>query len=415
MLALFLISHETVAKIGVNTFCWLLALVPALPIPLVYLAYRKILKHKRESLSSLLAQDGVFDSYQKRFGKPGGDRESVVKELFNLYYGPATYVLPIVMNMVVIVMGVSISLAHIKVPFALPIAAQGLVTSFPVYASLGFTGAYILSLYDTLRRARTSDLSAFSLHFTWVHMLLASILAPLVAPAFSDVFAAFVSFGIGLFPIKDTFAYVQSSVKKKLDITIAPEENTGLPMGLVQGLNSEVIDRLEEEGITSIVDLAYYDPIKLFFKTNYAWAWVIDVMDQALLINYLGKEIDAIRPIGIRGAIEMTVAGEPDRKPKVESLIAVAADRLKFTPAEVRSIGITMYGDEQVDLVWQLFRPNDPDENAAPANGQSGGVSPLTATPLPQPAVAPIQQPIAPTVQAVPPPQPAPPQTPPAS
>jgi len=121
----------------------------------------------------------------------------------------------------------------------------------------------------------------------------------------------FVAFGLGLFPLKDTFEYARNMAKKKLEISVDPEEVKGLPMGLVEGLNKKVVDRLDEEGITSIVDLAYSDPIKLFLKTNYPWAWVIDVMDQALLINYIGSKVEAVRPIGIRGRSKCPFSASP--------------------------------------------------------------------------------------------------------
>jgi hypothetical protein len=349
-----------------NILYWSIALAPGLPIPLIYLAYRKILANKREALSSLMAQDGVFPSYQKRFGKAGETPDKIVQQLFTLYYGPVTYVLPIIMNVVVIGLGIMIGMVHANVPFALPPGVDDLVRAAPITLALGFAGAYIQSLYDTLRRCRESDLSAYSLHFTWVHMVLASILAPLVSRAFAPEMGQFVAFGLGLFPLKDTFEYARNMAKKKLEITVDPDEIKGLPMGLVEGLNKQVVDRLDEEGITSVVDLAYSDPIKLFLKTNYPWAWVIDVMDQALLINYLGGKIEALRSIGIRGSIEMSVLGEPVQTPDIVTLIAISAKRLDFTVEEARSLGQTMYADEQVDLIWQLFKPNEPEESPLP-------------------------------------------------
>ncbi|MGA2419234.1 MAG: hypothetical protein ABSG69_04075 [Candidatus Acidiferrum sp.] len=375
--------HNTTVVL-LNIFYWLMALAPSLPIPLIYLAYRNILANKRDQLSSLMAQPGVFDSYQKRFGKAGERPDTVVENLFNLYYGPVTYILPIVMNVAVISLGVMVGMMRVGVPFALPPGTPTLVSSAPLTLSLGFAGAYLLSLYDTLRRARSSDLSVYSLHFTWVHMVLASILAPLVCRALVPGVGEVVAFGVGAFPLKDTFDYLKNMTKKKLDLSVAPEDVKQLPMSLVEGLDKLAVERLEEEGISSLVDLAYFDPVKLLLKTNKPWAWVIDVIDQALLINYTGPKIEPLRLIGIRGSIEMSVAGDPisvpavpadpSRAPTADShdslvikLISIAASRLQCTFDEARSLGLTMYADEQVDLIWQLFKPNEPLEPPPPA------------------------------------------------
>ncbi|MGB8475341.1 MAG: hypothetical protein WCE61_14760 [Candidatus Acidiferrum sp.] len=89
-------------------------------------------------------------------------------------------------------------------------------------------------------------------------------------------------------------------------------------------------------------------------------------MDQALLINYVGAKIEALRPIGIRGSIEMSVLGEPVQTTNIVTLIAISAKRLDYTVDEARSLGQTMYADEQVDLIWQLFKPNEPEESPLP-------------------------------------------------
>jgi hypothetical protein len=220
-------------------------------------------------------------------------------------------------------------------------------------------------------------------------MVLASILAPLVCQAFQPAVAAPIAFGLGLFPIKDTVDFVRQSTKKRLEISITPETVMGPPLGLVQGLNKEVIDRLEEEGISSTVELAYYDPIKLFFKTNFQWAWVIDVIDQAILINYIGDKIDALRPVGIRGAIEMTVLGEPEGDggtagEPVDGVVAIVAQRLGGTAAEARNLGDNLYEDGQVDLIWQLYKPYEAQSELDTPAAQSAGDGDASRILIPQ-------------------------------
>jgi len=344
---------------------WVIAVAPGVPYSLLYMGHRKNLLNKRNMLNNLMSEEGVFDSYQARFGQADEKREKrekIVADLFDLYYRAGTYWMAVALNIVVVTMGMAIGMIRAGISLGLPGEIEALARSAPLTLSMGFAGAYLLSLYDTLRRCRTSDLSAYSLHFTWVHMILASILAPLVCQAFTPAVGAPVAFGLGLLPIKDTVDFARESAKKKLEMSPTTQASKGPPLSLVQGLNKDVIDRLEEEGITSTVELAYYDPIKLFLKTNFQWAWVIDVMDQAILINYIGDKIEVLRPVGIRGAIEMTVLGEPTRagatvQQRISNVVAIVASRLGMTQDEALNLGDNLYEDGQVDLLWELFKP----------------------------------------------------------
>ncbi len=344
---------------------WVIAVAPGVPYILLYMGHRKNLLNKRNMLNNLMSEEGVFDSYQARFGQADEKREKrekIVADLFDLYYRAGTYWMAVALNIVVVTMGMAIGMIRAGISLGLPGEIEALARSAPLTLSMGFAGAYLLSLYDTLRRCRTSDLSAYSLHFTWVHMILASILAPLVCQAFTPAVGAPVAFGLGLLPIKDTVDFARESAKKKLEMSTTTQASKAPPLSLVQGLNKDVIDRLEEEGITSTVELAYYDPIKLFLKTNFQWAWVIDVMDQAILINYIGDKIEVLRPVGIRGAIEMTVLGEPTRagatvQQRISNVVAIVASRLGMTQDEALNLGDNLYEDGQVDLLWELFKP----------------------------------------------------------
>lgn len=362
---------------------WAIALAPGVPYVLLYIGHRKNLLNKREMLSNLMSQKGVFSAYQARFGKASDKPEKTVSELFDLYYRASTYWTAVALNLAVVTIGMAIGMIRVGVSLGLPAEIQALAKSAPLTLTMGFAGAYLLSLYDTLRRCRTSDLSAYSLHFTWVHMILASILAPLVCQAFTPAVGAPVAFGLGLLPIKDTVDFARESAKKKLEMSTTTQASKGPALGLVQGLNKDVIDRLEEEGITSTVELAYYDPIKLFLKTNFQWAWVIDVMDQGILINYIGETIEVLRPVGIRGAIEMTVLGEATRAgatlpERISNVVAIVANRLKMTQNEAQNLGDNLYEDGQVDLLWELFKPygeEDTEEKQPGPNPPSSGDS----------------------------------------
>src|SRR5260370_10860857 len=199
---------------------WVIAVAPGVPYILLYMGHRKNLLNKRNMLNNLMSEEGVFDSYQARFGQPDEKREKrekIVADLFDLYYRAGTYWMAVALNIVVVTMGMAIGMIRAGISLGLPGEIEALARSAPLTLSMGFAGAYLLSLYDTLRRCRTSDLSAYSLHFTWVHMILASILAPLVCQAFTPAGGAPGAVGGGLLPIKGTVGFAREAAKHNLE------------------------------------------------------------------------------------------------------------------------------------------------------------------------------------------------------
>jgi hypothetical protein len=78
-----------------------------------------------------------------------------------------------------------------------------------------------------------------------------------------------------------------------------------LPLNMVDGLDDGVIDILDEIGIWDIEHLATCEPGELTLLTLYPFNRVADWIDQAVLINYLRRNIPAARDLGIRGAIDL--------------------------------------------------------------------------------------------------------------
>lgn len=78
-----------------------------------------------------------------------------------------------------------------------------------------------------------------------------------------------------------------------------------LPLDMVDGLDDGVIDILDEIGIWDIEHLATCEPGELTLRTLYPFNRVADWIDQAVLINYIRRNIPAARDLGIRGAIDL--------------------------------------------------------------------------------------------------------------
>jgi hypothetical protein len=86
-----------------------------------------------------------------------------------------------------------------------------------------------------------------------------------------------------------------------------PAERGPSPLLSIEGVLPEHVDRLQEEGIFSIHDLALIPTARLFFSTPYGLQMICDWQDQALLLTRWGA--DRARSLsdhlGIRGATDL--------------------------------------------------------------------------------------------------------------
>jgi hypothetical protein len=360
-----------------RTLYWLAAVLPSLPFLLIYLAYRRTLSGKRLTVLQVMVRKNVLKSYLNALGKSSKTEnkpltaEDVVQTLFNLYYHWGSYAFGIAVNMVVSCILCAAILSKAGVPLGLPTALQELAGKMLPTVAFGFAGAYIWDLYDLLNRYRGVDITPASFQFSWLRLLAGSIVGPLASLAVTEGLKNLVAFGIGVLPLQTIFQFVADYATKRLAITSNQTPSEDPTLHKLQGMTLNQIARLAEEGIDSTATLAYSDPIKLFLKTDIEWLVVIDMIDQALLFNYLGDKLPALRPEGIRGTIETAViyerlnSEEKDEIAGANDLIARIAEKLGQSVPETLNLIRTIWEDGQVNLLWQLFGDafEDPDES----------------------------------------------------
>jgi hypothetical protein len=347
-----------------RTFCWILCFLASAPYVLLPISYGRVLIGKRRIIESLMSDNDIFAAYVRRFRKQAGPDHGA-QELFDLTYHWTLYALAIVLNVAVIVASGCVGFIRGGISMGLPAALESLIRTVPLTLLFSLGGAYVLSLYDMLKRYRVGDLYPAGLHFNWLHMIVAAFLGPLLAQAFSPSVSLVVAFGVGVFPLKDSLEMAKKSVVKRLRLTSPTPVGEGATLDKIQGLTPEMIERLEEEGIVSTVHLAYSDPIKLLLRTNIPWVILIDVADQSLLFNYVGKKMSELRSMGVRGSIEMAAIAQKldrggDDKQYAEMAIHLVAARLGFSDHEALTLIRTLGEDGQVDLLWELYTSETP-------------------------------------------------------
>jgi hypothetical protein len=124
----------------------------------------------------------------------------------------------------------------------------------------------------------------------------AAIAAPSVGP--------FVAFALGAFPLARVTTMLQQLANKNLNLGATAEE-AGDNIIKLQGIGKTIVERLANEDVTTVTQLAYCDPVQSIMRSNLTFNLITDCMNQALAWMYLEDDLNRIRPLGMRGAVEI--------------------------------------------------------------------------------------------------------------
>ncbi|HPO16321.1 MAG TPA: hypothetical protein PLI09_22990 [Candidatus Hydrogenedentes bacterium] len=331
---------------------------------------------------NMMAEEELFKKYVLVHGPQKGESANVLKGVFEQYFSPKFYALPLVISSFLVFWLAVMVLARLQQPvlaciFPDPFSKLLALVPKPILAAC--IGGYLWGLFDVLSRFRAHDLTPESIHFLWLRMLIAGAFAYVLAPTFQPAVATFLGFAMGFFPITTIKNLIVSRALKQLDSSSAAIPSEAPTLHKIQGLTEAAITRLSEENIESVQHLAYADPIKLLFRTNFEWKFILDIIDQAVLYIYIEDKIESLRKLGIRGAIEMatliveldevvpvTATGDKrdpantisHKKDLANATIDAIAQKLEIGTCVVERLCRAMSEDFQVEFIWNLL-PDD--------------------------------------------------------
>ncbi len=344
---------------------WILIIIPALIVPFIAVAYRARLNLKRTDIRTLLDQGNINQYYLQarhiRFDQTISS-EKIVRDLFDPLYSPSLYWFPLSMCFLLVFVGDIVAMARTGLDLGVTEEFEQLLQKTPWAVLAGFAGGYLWSLNDVLHRYRSIDLPPSSLNAVWLRIAIASVAGPLIATILRDQFAVLVAFGVGAFPVRTLSDFLRSVARKRLEFTTEPVPAEAPNLHQLQGLSAEVIARLEEEGITRAQHLANADPLKLSLITSIPWSVIVDIIDQAMLFNYVEGKIGELRAIGVRSAIEVANIhgcidqGTEEERNMANAMVPEICRVLGNSESSVRYVIDTIAGDPQVKLLWELWR-----------------------------------------------------------
>lgn len=337
-------------------FGWLLFIAGGSILPIIlglYILIRLPVRHKR--LHSLFSLD-IRDAYlitrscqpKKEQDEPAENYEQRVKEEFERLFkedfkdewGGRHYFIPALMACLVTAITI---LFLVREAFRVPLLQN---TPPPVIYAL--LGVIVWSVARVIRGYTLMDLTPATLYGLPLKNILAIAYGLLAQEIFTANLAKLGAFVLPTLPFSESFRFVYSRLASGVKALSTVE---GVPkLNEIQGIDQSTIDTLEELGIHTTQELAFSDPLNLLFSSTFSPKVLIDWMDQSFLLNYVGDKITQLRRRGIRGAIEMA-----DLKDANEQQLQSIANVLEISTNDVRRLIRTLYLDNQLRLIWEIW------------------------------------------------------------
>jgi len=334
---------------------WLLACFPGAIYPILAWGYLRGTQERRARAVALAQR--AEKSYQRNYlGTGAGETLDQVAALKRL-----PYAYPLVLTFLVATGFAAVSLVRAGIDLGLYEKWVDLIKKVSINAIAGFWGAFLWGTYDSLSRFRSRSWTPNAIHFTWLRLLVGPALGTLAALPFAASYSPLVAFALGSFPTDALRRWAQSLAADKLKFAADMQMPIRPPWSTIQGLTTEIVERLAEADISSPCHLACAEPVGLHSKTNIEWRTILDMIDQALLAVYLEEKAANLRPLGVRGAIEVAVlwprlsAGGPVNVQALQTVEAMRAALALDSPAPVLNLIQNLYEDAQVNLIWELW------------------------------------------------------------
>ena len=202
----------------------------------------------------------------------------------------------------------------------------------PVSAAIA--GGYAFVTSDFIARVQRGSLSRADI-LRGALRLAVAIPVGLSFGQLNSSLAAFIAFGVGIFPLEALTTIIRRVLDDKLklqsDANSVPDR-----VVLLSGIDRSIADRLQDADITTVPQLAWCDPIQLTMRTNLSFEFVSDIVGQSLAWVYLRDKLSVLQAFGLRGGYEIRVLmlelkeGDASDKAKAKKVLEKAAEAINM-------------------------------------------------------------------------------------
>jgi hypothetical protein len=316
-------------------------------------------RHKSLDITNSIddtAKQIYLEKFQKRLISPVGQARTEFYREYHRRFGRRYFVSPTLILAAVVVIASSLAIESILQPAA-PIWSRNLEFNSAALAALA--GAYLWVVSDFIWRARRMDFSPADVLWGSLRIFIAAPMGLVFGGIIEPKVLAFVAFGLGAFPLETINTFLRQLSAKSMNIQIGtPQESELLNLN---GVDQNLVERLGHEDITSIVQLAYCDPIQLTMRSNLSFNAVVDLVSQALAWAYIGDKLPILRPYGLRGAYEFhelcvhLANGDPNLKRNAQNLLPLVAQALGVSEQQMWFVITEIAYDPYTDFIYRTW------------------------------------------------------------
>lgn len=318
-----------------------------------------------------------------------GQTKKIVEQVFQLHYRLAEYICALIFSGIMIFVLVALAFLLAGIPLGLPEDLKVALYSRPAVRNIvaGGVGALVWSIYELIERYRSRDLPADGFFAVGLRILVVGTVSAIIGVVVNDNVAAPLSFGIGALPLNNVLDYITRRTRKQLGISEPSAIQSDPSFNSLQGWNADVSQRLARAGVSTLQALACANQFELYLRSSLDWRIILDMSDQALLILYVGDRIQALRPFGIRSAVELAQLDWSEGEEYFEGinremLLERLGKALGLEDVEVRHLIRSVSNDATVNFLaslWSDATPSEEDdieeEPDEPTEGRAGVLS----------------------------------------
>lgn len=236
----------------------------------------------------------------------------------------------------------------------------------PNIAIAATAGAYLWVVHDLISRSRKLDFSSSDVQWSVLRLVVSVPMGYAFASIAAESVGPFVAFALGAFPLSALTSILQKLAIRKLELD-ATDEKAGNDLIELQGVNKTIVERLANEDVTTVLQLAYCDPVRLVMRSNLSFTFVTDCMNQAVAWTYLERDLKVLRPLGMRGAIEIkhfidafdrTKFDSPEEAADHKLAVAalpILATAIKQDPATLQITFRQIAGDPYTEFLFTIW------------------------------------------------------------